>query len=102
MNNVQLFFAGALLALFIGLNRLAGSDACAHCPGGLPLYVWPLALVSVGLVGFVFARLRVLFAHRLLTQPVAAKPNKRQQQALLTNEQRLMYDPEGPAYPHPV
>src|SRR3982751_4967481 len=97
MNKALLIVVLLLLAPLLLIYLWAGGDACAYCPGGLPLYGWGVALGTLGGAGLVFARWGGRHAYSLLRTAPPSKPAER-----LTKEQLLKVDPEGPDYPHPV
>ena len=100
MKKAQLFVTLALLTLLVAVNQYS-QDPTKKFFGGLPWWGWAAIALFLLVIGIGFALRDSRRARLLLEEPPQEKKKERQAE-LLTEEQRLMYDPDGPDYPHPV
>jgi thioredoxin reductase len=103
MKKSQLFIILALLALLLAINLVSTEESAGKSVlGGLPWYGWAgtsLFLLAWG-VGFMMRD--ATRARRLLEEPPQDKHEEMLEHTQLPEDLREKYDPEGPAYPHPV
>ncbi len=100
MKKAQLFVTLALLTLLVAINQFS-VDPSKKFFGGLPWWGWTAIGLFLLVTGVAFAVRDSRRARALLEEPVAERKKERQNDQI-TEEQRLMYDPDGPDYPHPV
>lgn len=100
MKKSQLFITLALMALLVGVNQYS-QDPSKKFFGGLPWWGWALIAGFLLIVSVIFALRDSRRARLLLEEPPAEKKVERTSEQI-TEEQRQMYDPDGPDYPHPV
>jgi thioredoxin reductase (NADPH) len=103
MRKSQLFIIIALLALLLAIN-LASAEGLAGkgVLGGLPWYGWAGTSLFLAAWGVGFMLRDAARARRLLEEPPPDKHEEMLDRTQLPDELREKYDPEGPAYPHPV
>jgi thioredoxin reductase len=102
MRKSQLLIILSLLALLLAISlvseeRAAGKDVL----GGLPWYGWAGTGFFLCAWGVGFMLRDAARARRLLEEPPPIVEREREI-AQLDEELRRKYDPDGPAYPHPV
>src|SRR5918993_4484958 len=100
MKKAQLFVTLALLTLLVAVNQYS-QDPTKKFFGGLPWWGWAAIALFLLVIGIGFA-LRDSRRARLLLEAPPPEKKKERQAELLTEEQRLMYHPDGPDYPHPL
>ncbi|MFL6228265.1 MAG: NAD(P)-binding domain-containing protein [Pyrinomonadaceae bacterium] len=103
MRKSQLFIVVALLALLLAINLASAEGAAGKgVLGGLPWYGWAGTSLFLAVWGVGFMLRDAARARRLLVEPPQALLEDTFEQAQLSDDLRAKYDPEGPAYPHPV
>ena len=100
MKKAQLLITLALLTLLVAVNQYS-KDPSKSFFGGLPWWGWTAIGLFLLIAGIVFALRDSRRARLLLEEPPPEMRGTRIDDQL-TEEQRLMYDPDGPDYPHPV
>jgi thioredoxin reductase len=100
MKKAQIFITLALLTMLVAVNQYS-KDPSKSFFGGLPWWGWTAIGLFLLVMGLTFALRDSRRARRLLENPLTEKEGTRKEE-LITEEQRRMYDPYGPDYPHPV
>jgi thioredoxin reductase (NADPH) len=102
MKKSQLLIIVSLVLLLVAVNQLSENDAGGKGYfGGLPWYGWAGISVFLVVLGVAFA-LRDQRRERRLLEEVVPDAGTGDQLAMISEEDRLRLDPEGPEYPHPV
>jgi thioredoxin reductase len=101
MKKSQLLVILALMVLMLAAN-LVTQDRSKSFFGGLPWWGWSGMGLFLAFTGVSFALRDSRRALRLLEEPVPKAPEPDEGRIKLTPEQIEKYDPDAPAYPHPV
>ena len=101
MKKSQLFIIIALWVLLMFIN-LWTQDRSKSFFGGLPWWGWSGVGLFLAFVGVSFALRDATRARVLLEEPLPPQKEDDGGRIKLTPEQLEKYDPDGPAYPHPV